>query len=164
MGYAILTMRKLSLRSRINQCNANLMIFSQRHLDYATRKGEIQVEKATMTANAALGRANAQRDWFSSHSISNYTASDENGSSYEQYQAAYQAAASNWTVDEAQAKVDEADFENQIQEISALENALELQKKALETEVQAYQAEYETVEKSESHEIKAATPRYGGSQ
>ena len=162
MGYAIFTMRKLSLRTRINQANAQLMILSQRQLNYATQKTQVQIAASTTSAAATLESAKKRQEAIKEFLNADGTLKKDYDA--EKLNAALTAATTTTDVDDAETKVQQALYEAQIQEISIYENQIEIQKKALETEVQAYQSEYEMVEKSETGEIKASAPKYNGTQ
>jgi len=162
MGYAIFTMRKLSLRTRINQANAQLMILSQRQLNYATQKTEIQIAASTTSAASTLESAQKRQAAIKEFLDANVKLKE--GYDAAKLSDALTAATTNTDVDDAQTKVQQALYEAQIQEISVYENQIEVQKKALESEVQAYQSEYELVEKAETGEIKASAPKYNGTQ
>ncbi len=162
MGYAIFTMRKLSLRTRINQANAQLMILSQRQLNYATQKTQIQIASSTTSAAATLESAKKRQEAIKEFLNADGTLKKDYDA--EKLNAALTAATTSTDVNDAETKVQQALYEAQIQEISIYENQIEIQKKALETEVQAYQSEYEMVEKAETGEVKASTPKYNGTQ
>ncbi len=164
MGYAIFTVRKLALRSRINMANAQLMILSQRQMNLATQKTQTQVDQSNASAASALESANKRLSALSKYVNKDGSLKEGSTLDTEGFSTALQAATLSTDVLDAQSKVNDVQYEDKISQISAQENAIEIQKKALETEVQVYQAEYEMVEKAETAEIKDSAPKYNHTQ
>lgn len=136
MGYALFTARKLSLTSRVNQLNSQLMQISQQQMNLAN----------SYSAQQMIGSMNQ------SSSISDAASLFQQGEiSSDIYRA---------KVDQANA---DATKENaQLSAIAAQQNALDLQRETLETQLTAASKELESVEKAEQDAIKNATPSYVG--
>lgn len=160
MGYAIFTVRKLALRSRINMANAQLMILSQQQMSLATQKTDVQVQQSTAEAASALSSASKRRSALDNYVNSDGTMKERASTNSEDFQNAVTAATLVTDEDDARSKLEQVQYEDKIGQIASAENAIEIQKKALETEVQVYQAEYEMVEKAETAEIKDSAPKY----
>lgn len=136
MGYALFTARKLSLTSRVNQLNAQLMQVSQQQMNLAN----------TYSAQQMIGSMNQ------STSISDAASLFQNGEiSSDMYRAKVEQANADATKENAQ-----------LSAIASQQNALDLQRETLETQLTAASKELESVEKAEQDAIKNATPSYVG--
>ena len=145
MGYALFTARKLSLTTRLNQCNANLMMVSQQCMNITNSiyAKQVQANKETATANAAA---------------------------YKQYEKAIvgenvtdaQKATAQATLQTALAKVQEKSTMKtlEIQQLNTQQTALDLQKQRLETELNAYSEELNKVKDAEGNAIKNSAPKF----
>lgn len=143
MGYALFTARKLSLTTRVNQMNAQLMSLSQRQMDLANQIATKESANALRTNSA-----NAQ-------AYSVFAAAVEGGGDTTQAQAAL-----NKTLSDNSSKTAMDDAE--IQQLEAKQTQIDLQRKNLETQLNAAQQELESVEKAEQSAIKSSTPGYVG--
>jgi len=143
MGYALFTARKLSLTTRVNQMNAQLMSLSQRQMDLANQIATKESANALRTNSA-----NAQ-------AYSVFAAAVESGGDTTQAQAAL-----NKTLSDNSSKTAMDDAE--IQQLEAKQTQIDLQRENLETQLNAAQQELEAVEKAEQSAIKSSTPGYVG--
>ena len=142
MGYALFTARKLSLNTRLNNCNAKLASATER-------------EYALSQTIFAKQQALSQR---------------VNKENLEALQA-YTAAISQEGADKDQAKADLDEKMKEIEIASTMDNAeifglnqqqtmLDMEKKNYETQLKAFQNELEAVQKSEESAIKNSTPKF----
>ena len=143
MGYALFTARKLSLTTRVNQMNAQLMSLSQRQMDLANQIATKESANALRTNSA-----NAQ-------AYSVFAAAVQGGGDTTQAQAAL-----NKTLSDNSSKTAMDDAE--IQQLEAKQTQIDLQRKNLEAQLNAAQQELESVEKAEQSAIKSSTPGYVG--
>ena len=143
MGYALFTARKLSLTSKVNQMNAQLMSISQRQMDIANQIATKESANALRTS-----ATNAQ-------AYSVFEASIKNGDDATQAQATLDKS----LADNA-AKTTLYDVE--IQQLEARQTQIDLNKQNLETQLTAAQKELEAAEKAEESAIKNSTPSYVG--
>jgi len=143
MGYALFTARKLSLTTRVNQMNAQLMSLSQRQMDLANQIATKESANALRTNSA-----NAQ-------AYSVFAAAVESGGDTTQAQAAL-----NKTLSDNSSKTAMDDAE--IQQLEAKQTQIDLQRENLETQLNAAQQELQAVEKAEQSAIKSSTPGYVG--
>lgn len=135
MGYALFTARKMSLQSRVNNLNAQLMQVQNQQMALADQRTAKQLQSDMKSANAQCRAASV----FA------------NGGSEAEYQSAMAEINKSNVMSDAE-----------IQGITAKENALDTQREALETQLQAASAELENVKKAEESAIKSATPQYVG--
>ncbi|MBQ2645375.1 hypothetical protein IJG14_07385 [bacterium] len=149
MGYALFFARKLSLNTRINNMNAELMAISNQQTELTNRKAaqESQKNLATATANntAAATYANTLE------------ALGSNASS-----ADLELAKTRYNQALQQNSIFSAKDDVEIQQITAEMNALDTRRETLETQLTAAQAELEKVEKAEESAIKSSAPGYVG--
>lgn len=146
MGYALFTARKLALTSRVNQLNAQLMSISQQQMNLAN-----QISAKQQANNLRTSTANANALSVFQNAVSgNY---DE--ATFNQAQLAY-----NSTV--AQNTVASTMSDAEIQLLNDQDNALDMQRETLETQLNAASQELESVKKAEEQAIKNATPSYVG--
>lgn len=143
MGYALFTARKLSLTSKVNQMNAQLMSISQRQMDIANQIATKESANALRTS-----ATNAQ-------AYSVFEASINNGEDATKAQATLDKS----LADNA-AKTTLYDVE--IQQLEARQTQIDLNKQNLETQLTAAQKELEAAEKAEESAIKNSTPSYVG--
>lgn len=137
MGYALFTARKLSLQSRVNNLNAQLMSISNQQ-DALTN----QITAKEMAKN--LRSANATANAYSIFSKSSQSASDSATLQNTMAQNDLATTMSNAEIQGLQAKV----------------NALDTTREAIETQLNAAQNELQSVEDAEQSAIKSATPKY----
>ena len=141
MGYALFTARKLSINTRLNACNAQLMSATNR--EYALTQSIFSKQQASaMKANQA------------------------NLAALKEYNAAVQGGEDSTA---AKAKLDEKMAEIQAQttmddveiyQLNQQQTLLDMEKKNLETQLKAYQNELENVQKAEETAIKNSTPKF----
>ena len=141
MGYAIFTLRKLTLTACINDCNTRAMINSER-------------------ANALTNKIYAKQ------SAQNLAASQATLQAYQKYQASVDAgvefAAARVSLDEELAKIDADSVASnaEIQQLNIMQNALDMERQTLETKLTAYSNELENVKKAEETAIKNSIPKF----
>jgi len=141
MGYAIFTLRKFTLTSRINQCNTRAMLLS---------------ERANSLTNQIYAKQNAK----------NQAVSAATAKAYKQYQASVDAGVefnvAKVDLDEALAKIDADSIgtDTEIQNLNMAQTAMDMERQTLETQLNAYQKELENVKKAEETAIKNSTPKF----
>lgn len=143
MGYALFTARKLSLQSRVNSLNAQLMAISN-------QQNALTDQSTALQMASDLRSANAQSKAYSIFQDGIKAGGDETT-----LQAALQNTLASNTKATTLSNID-------IQKLSAKEKALDTTRQSLETQLQAAQAELEQVKKTEQSAIKSATPQYVG--
>jgi len=141
MGYAIFTLRKLTLTSRVNQCNAQAMRNSEKAMAITQQIYAKQTAR-NQAANAATTQAYA-----------NYQASVDAGVEF---------SAARISLDEELAKIDaQASLTDaEIQKLSLAQTALDMERQTLETQLTSYQSELDNVKKAEESAIKNSTPKF----
>ena len=145
MGYALFTARKLSLTTRLNNCNALLASNSERTNALTTSIFAKQSEADMKKINANI-------------------------KAYNEYEKAMDAAGDdekkqNDAQTELTTALNNAEKEStmsniRIQMLQQQQNVLDQEKNRLETQLKAYQQELESVEKGEEAGIKSATPKF----
>ena len=141
MGFAIFTLRKLTLTARINQCNAQAMINS---------------ERANVLTQKIYAKQNAQ----------NLERSQATLQAYQQYKSAVdegvEFATAKVSLDEELAKIDldSVASNTEIQELNLMQNILDMERQTLETQLTAYSNELENVKKAEETAIKNSIPKF----
>lgn len=153
MGYALFTARKLSLTSRVNQMNAQLMKISQQQMNLAN-----EISKKEQANNLALSSKNNQALSVFQSAVSGLDASGDSNvynKAFTEAQNAYNSALSQNTVDSTMSDAD-------IDALRDQDNMLDLQRESLETQLTAAQEELNAVKKAEGEAIKNATPTYVG--
>lgn len=151
MGYALFTARKLALTARVNQLNAQLMSISQQQQDLANQISNKQQANNMRTASANMAALNIFQNSMSGV--------DSNSSDY---QKTFDAAQMTYNQAMAQNTVDSTMSDAEIQQLSQQDNALDMQRETLETQLNAASQELEQVKKAEESAIKNATPGYVG--
>ena len=149
MGYALFTARKMSLTTRLNLCNAQIMSNSERANTLTMDIFSIQNKTAMEKANKTLA---AQTTY--SETLNGIKSDDE------EYYSKQQAAEAelNRALTEIQKESAMSDLE--IQGLNMQQTMLDQQRKMLETQLNAYNNELEQVGKAEEDAIKKATPSY----
>lgn len=141
MGYALFTLRKLTLTTRINQCNAQAMMNSQRAMTLTQ-----QIYAKQNARNQASNTATTQ--------------------AYAKYQASVDAgvefSVAKVSLDEEMAKIDaQASLTDaEIQKLTLMQTAMDMERQTLETQLNSYQQELESVKKAEESAIKNSTPKF----
>ena len=151
MGYALFTARKLSVTARVNQLNAQLMSISQQQQDLANQISNKQQANNMRTASANMAALNIFQNSMSGV--------DSNSSDY---QSTFDTAQMTYNKAMAQNTVDSTMSDAEIQQLSQQDNALDMQRETLETQLNAASQELEQVKKAEESAIKNATPKYVG--
>lgn len=160
MGYAVFTARKLMLTNRINQLNFRIMQLSQQQqtLSKAAGDKERQVSWVKSMFNS-IGNAFTQR-----LNIQTQGAMMQAGSDPQQLQNLLSGsyAMQNAMAQQFQFAGMMIDFQSsgELQRVKDMENQIELERKNLETQVQALSAERQSVEKAEENEIKNSAPKF----
>ena len=168
MGYALFTARKLSLTTRLNLCNAQLMSNSER-ANALTQSIYAARTKSATEANKLT--TEAYKTYTSSLKSANdiYKAVLDNEASTEE---AKEDAKDKYTIAKAEADsiLDEALSEIslgtamddlEIEALNMQQTTLDQQRETLETQLNAYSKELENVEKTEGEAIKSAAPNFG---
>ena len=143
MGYALFTARKMSLTARVNQMNAQLMSISQKQMDLAN-----QISTKQNASNLRVADANKQ-----AYSVF------EQGLASGQDSKTLEATLNKTLADNSMLT---AMTDAQINQLAEQQNILDMQRKNLETQLNAAQQELQSVEKAEESAIKSATPGYVG--
>ena len=151
MGYALFTARKLALTARVNQLNAQLMSISQQQMDLANQISNKQQANNMRTASANMAALNIFQNTMGGVD-----------SSSSDYQKTFDTAQMTYNKAMAQNTVDSTMSDAEIQQLSQQDNALDMQRETLETQLNAAQQELEQVKKTEESAIKNATPKYVG--
>lgn len=167
MGYAIFTARKLMLTNRINQLNARIMQLSQQQQTLADNAARLERAMAN-TRNIFSSIGNIFQSAISMQQMSALQALSQNPDPTKAQQMLTQALSGQNNFMSSPAGVSlmltnqclEMVNSNKLQEIKNAENEIELQRKSLETQVQAARAELEAVEKQEGQEIKNSAPKF----
>lgn len=137
MGYALFTARKLSLQTRVNQLNAQLMSISNQQDALTT-----QITNKQMAANLRIANANANA--YSIFANSSQSANDSAALHNTLAQNELATTMSNIDIQNLQSKVD----------------ALDTTRQSLQTQLNAASNELSQVEQTEESAIKSATPKY----
>ncbi len=163
MGYAIFTARKLMLTNRINQLNFRIMQLSQQQQTLAKAAGdkERQISWIKGMFNT-IGNAFSQRMNIQTQAAI-YQA-QQGGGSMEDLQKLLSGsyAQQNMMGQMFQFAGMMIDYQssNDLRSVKDMENQIELERKNLETQVQALTAERDSVEKAEENQIKNSAPKF----
>jgi len=152
MGYAIFAARKIMLTSRINNLNWRIMCLSQQQQSLSDISGRMQQYFGTMSMMMgsqnnsiwqAMGLGNqwAGGNGLDMNSIANNAYAYMNGMQMQQAQINMLSQA-------------------MLQPVAAQENQIELERKRLETQLQAATKELEKVESAEEKQIENSAPKY----
>ena len=140
--YAIFSIRKLTATSRLNAAQVQLMKLDDQQYAIATQKLNLQSE----LSGERISNAQKLSEMYSSLA----EASDKD------------AAKAEISAEEQKQKEAEEKINQQTYSLAAQENAIELQKKALETQITKWSKELEVIEKAEADGIERANPKYSG--
>ncbi len=160
MGYAVFTARKLMLTNRINQLNFRIMQLSQQQqtLSKAAGDKERQISWIKGMFNT-IGNAFTQRMNLQTQAAINQAGNDP--------AALQQLLSGSYAMQNAMAQQFQfagmmIDYQSSgdLQSVKDMENQIELERKNLETQVQALTAERQSVEKAEESEIKNSAPKF----
>lgn len=142
--YAIFSIRKLTATSRLNAAQVQLMMLDDQQYAIATQKLDLQSELS------AKRQASAEKQ----------------ASMYEHLADASDGEKDSINAEIAAAQKDAAAEEEVINQktyaLAKSENAIEVQKKALETQITKWSKELEQIEKAEADGIERANPKYSG--
>ena len=143
MGYALFTARKLATTTRLNNCNANLMSITEK--EYSLTASIFAKQSASALDSTKASQA----------AYAQYESAIKNGgdSSKETAEAALNSAL-------AEIDVQTAMTDAEIQTLKQQQTMYDLQKKNLQTQLNAYQNELDAVEKAEENAIKGSTPKF----
>lgn len=149
MGYALFTARKLSVTTRLNSCNAQLMSLTEK--EYSLSSSIFAKQNAS-----ALNSTKASQEAYTKY------ANTVNGldSTSENYNSAKKDAENELNKALAEIDTQTAMSDAEIQELNQLQTNYDLQKKRCETQLNAYQNELESVEKAEQNAIKKSAPNF----
>lgn len=153
MGYALFTARKLSLTSRVNQMNAQLMKISQQQQNLTN-----EISKREQANNLATTSKNRQALSVFQEAVSGLDASGDSSV----YNQAFTEAQNTYNSALSQNTVDGMMSDAEIDSLRDQDTMLDLQRETLETQLTAAQQELESVKKAEESAIKSATPAYVG--
>lgn len=147
MGYAVFAQRKVVLTSRLNTYQLMEMQRDDEQFKLATDQTYLQRELSSISQ----GQSGELSELYNDLS--------KLGSSDDAARASKQAE-----IESVKQKYSgmEDEINQQIYELSAKENAIEMEKKRLETQIAKIEKELETIEKSESSAIDRANPKYDG--
>ena len=137
MGYALFTARKMSLQTRVNQLNAQLMAISNQQ-DALTQK----ITNKQMETNLKIANSNTKA--YSIFASSSQSTADSTKLNKTLSDNELASTLSNVEIQGLQAKVD----------------VLDTTRQSLQTQLTAAQNELSQVEKTEESAIKNATPKY----
>ena len=137
MGYALFTARKLSLQTRVNQLNAQLMAISNQQ-DALTQK----ITNKQIETNLKIANSNTKA--YSIFASSSQSTADSTKLNKTLSDNELASTLSNVEIQGLQAKVD----------------VLDTTRQSLQTQLTAAQNELSQVEKTEESAIKNATPKY----
>ena len=137
MGYALFTARKLSLQTRVNQLNAQLMAISNQQ-DALTQK----ITNKQMETNLKIANSNTKA--YSIFASSSQSTADSTKLNKTLSDNELASTLSNVEIQGLQAKVD----------------VLDTTRQSLQTQLTAAQNELSQVENTEESAIKNATPKY----
>ena len=141
MGYALFTARKLSITTRLNSCNAQLM--SNTEQNYSLTASIFAKQNASaLKANQASQAA-----------YQVYANAIQNGGNETAAKAALDAKLAKISSETAMDDVE-------IQQLNQQVTLLDMEKKKLETQLNAFQNELDNVTKAEESAIKNAAPKF----
>lgn len=152
MGYAIFAARKIMLTSRINNLNWRIMCLSQQQQSLSDVSGRMQQYFGTMSMlmgnqNASIWQAmGLGNQWNGGNGLGSGTIAQNgmnfmNSMSYEQMMLNMQS-------------------QMMLKPVADQENQIELERKRLETQLQAATKELEKVEQAEEKQIESSAPKY----
>ncbi len=163
MGYAIFTARKLMLTNRINQLNFRIMQLSQQQQTLAKAAGdkERQISWIKGMFNT-IGNAFSQRMNIQTQAAI-YQA-QQGGGSMEDLQKLLSGSYAQQNIMgqmfQFAGMMIDYQSSNDLRSVKDMENQIELERKNLETQVQALTAERDSVEKAEENQIKNSAPKF----
>ena len=143
MGYALFTARKLALTARVNSLNARLMAIAN------------QQNALTQQIYLNQNGANMQSAIAQQQQASLFSSNISNGMDYGQAYANYQSSM-------AQNMITSTENNMSINALKSQENALDMERETLTTQLNAASQELEQVKKAEEQAIKNSTVKYVG--
>ena len=144
MGYALFTARKLALTARVNSLNAQLMQVSNEQMALAD---QITAKQNANNLQAAYNTMNAASVFSQA-----YGGNMDN----------FGMALTNYQTTMAQNMVSQTESNMSIAGLQSQENALDMKRETLQTQLNAATQELENVKKAEEEAIKHATVKYVG--
>ena len=173
MGYAIFTARKLMLTNRINQLNFRLMQLSQQQMTLSNNAAKLERALANQK-NVFQTIGNIYQTSLTmqqqAYSTSLFNAAQKNGTVDATMMQQFATLGLNGMFNFATTPLgmmmgmmqqqQEAANQSRLQQIKDIENEIELQKKSIETQLKAAQAELQEVEKAEENNIKNSAPKF----
>ena len=153
MGYALFTARKLSLTTRINTCNANLTINSE-------KANALSNSIFAKQQKAALELSTANQNAYSIFEKTIKDAEEKNSGNDDAINNAMIKA--QYTLQKAMSAASQKQSMSniEIQQLSQQQNLLDQERQSLQTQLTAYQNELTNVEKAEETAIKNSTPKF----
>jgi chromosome segregation ATPase len=149
MGYALFTARKMSLTTRLNLCNAQIMSNSERANALTMDIFTIQNKTAMEKANKTLAAQTKYTETLSGLDVEDKEYNKKQSEAEAELNKAMTEIARESAMDDLQ-----------IQGLNMQQTMLDQQRKMLETQLNAYNNELEQVGKAEEDAIKKATPSY----
>ena len=173
MGYAIFTARKLMLTNRINQLNFRIMQLSQQQMTLSNNAAKLERALANQKnvfqtiGNIYQTSLTMQQQAYTS-SLFNAAQKDGtvNASTMQQFATLGLNGMFNFATTPLgmmmgmMQQQQEMVNQTKLEQIKDMENQIELERKSLETQLKAAQAEMQEVEKAEENQIKNAAPKF----
>ena len=153
MGYALFTARKLSLTTRINTCNANLSINSE-------KANALSNSIFAKQQKSALELFTANKNAYSIFEKTIKDAEEKNSGNDDAINNAMIKA--QYTLQKAMSAASQKQTMSniEIQQLRQQQNLLDQERQSLQTQLTAYQNELTNVEKAEETAIKNSTPKF----
>ena len=151
MGYAVFTARKLMLTSRINNLNFRLMCLSQQKQSLAQLSSTMQSSFGQLSMNM---NSMCQQNLIGAMLGGSYNGtSGNNQTQMMNYMGnMYQMQLNNNYIQQMQ--------QSMMAPVAMQDNAIDMEMKTIETQLQAARAELDSVEKHEGEEIKKSAPKF----
>ena len=151
MGYAVFTARKLMLNSRVNKLNFRLMCLSQEKQNLAQQSSTMQsyFGKLSMDMNTMC-----QQNMLGSMLGGSYNGTSGNSQTQMMNYMGnmYQMQLNNNYIQQMQ--------QSMMAPVAMRDNAIDMEMKTIETQLQAAREELNNVEKHEGEEIKKSAPKF----
>lgn len=154
MGYAIFTFRKLMLTNRVNNLNYRLMVLSQRKQTMSDHLATMQQQQGIQTAYMGMMFKSAMNQSIFG------VMQGPNMAPEQRYFVMQQVQQEGMMKQQMANMFVQAQNEQQLQGAHLTENAIDMEMKAIETQIKAAQKELESVEKAEDKQIEQSTPKY----
>ena len=178
MGFLLFAARKLQLKREINTKNYELMTITARYNDAQKRVADFQQSMSDMKSMMSIFSAGIQQQGvaqalnaFASQNglAADFSQQAQASWTQEQRQAAaaavqagqmagsQMATAINGITDGIFSSINKV----QLAQLQAEQNALDVRKESLESELQLLQGEYQSVKEAEKESVKSAVPQFG---